>query len=90
MFRFYTALILILLTAGFAMPIRGAEFMPPVRNFDNRALGFEQVFSCTRDSAGTMYFAADGLVSFDGVDWEKYPIPNNYMARVVLAHGDRV
>ena len=50
-----------------------------------------QNWSITQSSSGFMYFGNnDGLLEFDGNNWQLYPIPNFSIPRSVFAVGDTI
>ena len=58
---------------------------PKVRNYDNSTiLAGPQTWMISTSSSGIMYFANnDGLLQFNGQDWEIYPLPKATVVRSV-------
>jgi len=63
--------------------------VPNVRNFTkNIYQSGNQNWSVTKDEEGIMYFGnSEGLLSFDGRDWQQYYLPNHLTIRAVAADG---
>jgi len=63
--------------------------VPNVRNYTkNIYQSGNQNWSVTKDEEGIMYFGnSDGLLSFDGRDWQQYSLPNHLTIRAVAADG---
>lgn len=50
-----------------------------------------QNWSITQSSKGFIYFGNnDGILEYDGTNWELYPVPNASVVRSVLAIGDTI
>ncbi len=50
-----------------------------------------QNWNITQNSRGYMYFANnDGVLEYDGTNWQVYPVPNGSVVRSVLAVGDTI
>lgn len=68
------------------------SFMPLVTCYslqDNSCA--TQAWSATQDNKGILFFGtSDGLLSYDGVRWEKHPLPGVSTVRSVEAVGERV
>ncbi len=66
---------------------------PPVENYSNsQTLGGNRTWAIKQDSKGIMYFAnSDGLLTFDGVRWRKYILPNHTVIRsLYIDQNDRI
>ena len=65
--------------------------VPNVRNYSkNIYQSGNQNWSVTKDEKGIMYFGnSEGLLSFDGRDWQQYNLPNHLTVRAVASdnHG---
>jgi len=81
-----------LLSASLAL--QAADFRPIITNFTPTDYGFStgsQVWSCSQDSNGTVYFATNkGLLVFDGYQWTSVSLPDNTIIRSVKAVGNRI
>jgi len=64
--------------------------VPYVQNYTKSTyLSGNQNWSITRDEKGVMYFGnSEGLLSFDGRNWQLYPMPNHIIVRAVAADGN--
>lgn len=64
--------------------------IPNIVNYSKMAYqAGSQNWSIAQDEQGIMYFAnTDGLLSFDGVFWRLYPLPNKTVVRSVAAGRD--
>ncbi len=50
-----------------------------------------QNWDITQNSSGFIYFGNnDGILEFDGTNWNVYPVPNTSVVRSVLAVGDTI
>ncbi|MEL6306131.1 MAG: hypothetical protein AAFQ20_15275, partial [Bacteroidota bacterium] len=50
--------------------------------------GHRQNWAITQDSTGTMHFANEGLLSFDGENWQLNPVPNQrHLRSLDSGHG---
>ncbi len=50
-----------------------------------------QNWSVTQSSNGFMYFGNnDGILEYNGTEWNLYPMPNNSVVRKVMASGDSI
>lgn len=82
-------LIMIILSSLYAT---SQELTPPIQNFsiiDYAAAS--QNWDITLDEAGIIYAANnEGLLTYDGLKWELYPLKNNSIIRSVFAHKDRI
>ena len=85
-------LFILLLWASIAL--QAAGFRPIITNFTPTDYGFStgsQVWSCTQDSNGTVYFATKkGLLVFDGYQWTTVSLPETTIMRSVKAVGNRI
>ena len=63
--------------------------VPNVRNYSKNVYqSGNQNWSVTKDPKGIMYFGnSEGLLSFDGRDWQQYYIPNRLTIRAVASDG---
>jgi len=63
--------------------------VPNVRNYSkNIYQSGNQNWSVTKDEKGVMYFGnSEGLLSFDGRDWQQYNLPNHLTVRSVASDG---
>jgi AraC family chitin signaling transcriptional activator len=64
-----------------------AQEHPPVMSYTPDSYGAQnQNWSISQTSDQTMYFANNsGLLEFDGMNWNLYPVPNNSIVRSVKA-----
>ncbi|RCH55432.1 transcriptional regulator [Mucilaginibacter hurinus] len=89
-FRSYCYLLAIFLVPMFAgaANIRSIG-VPYVQNYVKSVYqAGNQNWAETKDTNGMMYFAnSDGLLSFDGRDWQLYKLPNDLIVRAVAADG---
>ncbi|MEO1484526.1 MAG: hybrid sensor histidine kinase/response regulator transcription factor [Bacteroidota bacterium] len=65
------------------------EGMPYYRVYKpNEYQGHRQNWAITQDSMGTMHFANEGLLSFDGENWQLNPVPNQrHLRSLDSGHG---
>src|SRR5664279_5524975 len=63
-----------------------------IKNFSKSTYHADnQNWSIGQDKKGTLYFAnSQGLLTFDGVNWNLYVLPKNTIARSVEVTNDRV
>ncbi|MGI6242442.1 MAG: hypothetical protein ACOYJK_02715 [Prevotella sp.] len=68
------------------------DFMPIVSNYSQSTYaGGLQNWSVTQSASGQLYFGnQEGLLSFDGYQWNCYNLPSHSIARSVLADGNRI
>lgn len=66
--------------------------MPIITNYNSFTYHFGiQNWSCTQDERGTMYFGNNnGMLVFDGYEWNKFTLPNKGIIRSLLADGNRI
>lgn len=71
---------------------KAQAFMPIITNYNSFAYHFGiQNWSCTQDERGTMYFGNNnGMLIFDGYEWNKATLPNKGIIRSLLADGTRI
>src|SRR6476660_7053740 len=64
--------------------------MPCIVNYSRQAYnGGSQNWDIAQDKNGIVYFANNqGLLSFDGTFWRKYPLPNKTIVRSVAIDHD--
>ena len=75
-------LILILLLALFFNNLYSQTGTYFIKNYSpNEYNGSNQVWDIVQDNRGIMYFAADQVLEYDGVDWRKIPLPNKETVR---------
>ena len=69
-----------------------AQEHPPVMAYNPDAYGAQnQNWSISQTSDQTMYFANNsGLLEYDGMNWNSYPVPDNSIVRSVMAIGDLI
>lgn len=69
-----------------------AQELPPVLNYLPTQYGAaNQNWAISQDAAGHMYFANnEGLLSYNGGQWQLYDSPNSTILRSVMAVGDRI
>ena len=69
-----------------------AQEHPPVMSYNPDAYGAQnQNWSISQTSDQTMYFANNsGLLEYDGMNWNRYPVPDNSIVRSVKAIGDQI
>ena len=81
---FYFLLFIFLTSAG--------QEIPPFNNYLPASYGAgNQNWDVTQDTAGNMYFANEqGLLQYNGAQWQLYKTPNESVMRSVLAQGDRI
>ncbi|TWR23903.1 transcriptional regulator [Mucilaginibacter achroorhodeus] len=73
--------------SAFAADIKSIG-VPYVQNYSKfQYQSGNQNWSITRDEHGVMYFGNEGLLSFDGRYWKRYPMPNGLIVRAVAADG---
>lgn len=85
--QFCTAIFTVIFMA-FAMPsvAQDIPFIPPVYNYttDHYNAG-NQNWSIAQGSNGVLYFGNDnGMLSYDGVNWELHNLPNNLSVKSIL------
>lgn len=66
--------------------------LPFINNYPKKVYkASTQNWSITQNDRGFMYFGNnDGLLEFDGKDWELYPLPKRTILRSILAKGDTI
>lgn len=71
---------------------QGQSFMPIISNYNSFAYHFGmQNWSCAQDAQGIMYFGNNnGMLSFDGYEWQSAAMPSKGIVRSILADGDRI
>ena len=86
--------LLLLLFLWASTALQAAGFRPVITNFTPTDYGFStgsQVWSCTQDSNGVVYFATNkGLLVFDGYQWTTVSLPETTIMRSVKAVGKRI
>ncbi len=87
---FYSFLICFLSFANISC--KAQAFMPIITNYNSFAYHFGiQNWSCTQDDRGTMYFGNNnGMLIFDGYEWNRATLPNKGIIRSLLADGERI
>ncbi|KGE15999.1 ligand-binding sensor domain-containing protein [Sphingobacterium deserti] len=67
--------------------------MPMVQNYSKAVFqGGSRTWDIKQDSRGIMYFANnEGLITFDGKYWKRYPLPNHTIVRsIAIDKNDRI
>ena len=66
--------------------------LPFINNYPKKVYkASNQNWAITQNVKGLMYFGNnDGLLEFDGKDWELYPLPKRTILRSILAKGDTI
>lgn len=66
--------------------------LPFINNYPKKVYkASTQNWSIAQNERGFMYFGNnDGLLEFDGKDWELYPLPKRTILRSILAKGDTI
>lgn len=86
--KLYLSFLFILL----AQQMQAHLFEPVISNFTS--INYEaglQNWDITQGSNGEMYFGNnEGVLSFDGFWWRKFPLPGNRVARSLLFSGNRL
>ena len=86
-------LLLLLLVLAFG-PLEAGGFRPILTNYSPSDYGLSmgsQVWSCSQDDAGNLYFATNkGLLIFDGQRWSGITLPDRTIIRAVRAIGSRI
>ncbi|ARN76595.1 hypothetical protein BST97_00450 [Nonlabens spongiae] len=69
-----------------------SQELPPFENFDSTVYSAgNQNWAISQDENGNLYFANEqGLLRFNGAQWELYPMPNGSIARSVYCHDGRI
>ena len=69
-----------------------AQEHPPVMSYNPDAYGAQnQNWSVSQSSDQTMYFANNsGLLEYDGMNWNSYPVPDKSIVRSVKAIGAQI
>lgn len=90
-YLFLLFLILVFFTANTNAQIKDVG-LPFIVNHQRAAYNAgSQNWSIAQSSRGFMYFANnDGIVEYDGTNWNIYPVPNASVVRSVLAIGDTI
>ena len=68
------------------------QFVPIISHYSSfdYHMGMQN-WACTEDSGGLMYFGNNnGLLSYDGYQWETVSLPSRGIVRSLMADGDRV
>lgn len=90
--HFFQTIMMLCLLQFCVLPGQGQSFMPIISNYNSFAYHFGmQNWSCAQDAQGIMYFGNNnGMLSFDGYEWQSATLPNKGIVRSILADGDRV
>jgi ligand-binding sensor domain-containing protein/DNA-binding CsgD family transcriptional regulator len=66
--------------------------LPFISNYQRESYNASaQNWSITQDANGFMYFANnDGVLRYDGIGWELFPLPNASIVRVVLSSEGKI
>ena len=66
--------------------------IPFIKSFSKELYGYgTQNWEVDQDHQGVLYFANnDGMVSFDGRNWELFRLPSKTICRSLLVHGDEI
>ncbi|MFL9845141.1 helix-turn-helix and ligand-binding sensor domain-containing protein [Flavobacterium rhizosphaerae] len=82
----------LLLISLFCAGLSAQELLPFVQNYTKSDYtGDNQVWNVTQGADKAMYFAnGHYLLRYNGVQWEKYSLPNKTIIRSVFAEGDRI
>ncbi len=69
-----------------------SQLTPRISNFSESTYkAHHQNWSVTSSKKGLIYFGnKDGLIAHNGVEWFKYPLPNNKIIRSVLSKNERI
>ena len=69
-----------------------ATFMPIISFYNSLDYKFGmQNWACTQDANGTMFFGnTNGILQFDGYNWQKSMLPSKGIVRSLLADGNRI
>lgn len=69
-----------------------ASFMPIISFYNSLDYKFGmQNWACTQDANGTMFFGnTNGILQFDGYNWQKSMLPSKGIVRSLLADGNRI
>lgn len=72
--------------------LTGQQLVPPIHNHTSVEYdGASQNWGIDVDNRGIIYAANNqGLLSFDGQQWELFPLNNSSVIRSVLSHQDRI
>ncbi len=72
--------------------VRAQELLPFVENFTKAEYnGDNQVWNVAQGGDHAMYFANNHyLLRYNGVQWEKYTLPNKTIIRSIFVDGDRI
>ncbi len=64
----------------------------PVRNFSKKEYnGGTQNWEAAQSASGLFYFANnEGLLEYDGVRWQKHPLPNRTIVRSLAIDGEKI
>ena len=76
----------------FSTLVISAQEHPPVMSYNPDAYGGQnQNWSVSQSSDQTMYFANNsGLLEYDGMNWNSYPVPDKSIVRSVKAIGAQI
>lgn len=68
------------------------ELLPFVENYSkSNYQGDNQIWSVAQGKDNAMYFANNNyLLRYDGVQWEKYKLPNKTIIRSIMVDGDKI
>ena len=68
------------------------ELLPFVENYSkSNYQGDNQIWSVAQGKDNAMYFANNNyLLRYDGVQWEKYRLPNKTIIRSIMVDGDKI
>lgn len=93
MFKLYRTLILYVFISCLQSYIYSQDFTPVVRQFSKQDYGASnQNWAVSQDSEGLLYFGNNqGLLQFDGLNWELYRMPENKLVRsIFIDENDKI
>ncbi|WP_114793256.1 triple tyrosine motif-containing protein [Niabella yanshanensis] len=88
--KYYGFLLLCILIAGLPCRAQNVIGNPSIINYSKKSYkGGNQNWDIDQDERGVMYFANNnGLLTFDGVYWQTYQLPNGIALRSVMVAKD--
>jgi len=86
----YSSILVFVLLASLPLLAQNTIGIPNIVNYSKQLYtAGSQNWNIAQDRNGIMYFANnDGLLSFDGSFWRKYPLPNKTIVRSVAVYND--
>jgi len=87
-----TRIVKLILIGFISLQLYPQELLPFVENYNkSNYQGDNQIWNVAQGSDRAMYFANNHyLLRYDGVKWEKYPLPNKTIIRSVMVDGDKI